>query len=90
MNVRTSILRSTLMGALVLAGACAADSGGAADDARLGPVDGLELPAADLDRVAVGDAAPDFRLASLRRGTLALSDYRGRKDVVLVFYRGHW
>lgn len=90
MNVRASILTATLLGALVLSGACGVDSPGSADDARLGPADGLDLPPADLDRVAVGDEAPDFRLESLRRGPLALSDFRGEKDVVLVFYRGHW
>lgn len=90
MTARAPFLRSILMGPLILAGACAVDSERPADDARLGPADGLELTAADLDRVAVGDEAPDFRLESLRQGALALSDYRGRKDVVLVFYRGHW
>ncbi len=57
---------------------------------ELGPVDGKELPAADLDRIQVGDTAPDFRLTD-HRGTLyQLSQYRGQKKVVLVFYRGHW
>jgi hypothetical protein len=56
----------------------------------LGPADGRDLAAVDTGRVAVGDAAPDFTLASYARGTLKLSDYRGKKDVVLVFYRGHW
>jgi hypothetical protein len=58
--------------------------------APLGPADGRELPPSELERVSIGDAAPDFRLESLRRGVVALSDYRGEKDVVLVFYRGHW
>lgn len=83
-------MTSTVLGALLFAASCAPDRGGQSDDLRLGPTDGLELPAADLDRVAVGDEAPDFRLESLRNGALALSDFRGQKDVVLVFYRGHW
>ena len=33
--------------------------------------------------------APDFALAASSGGTVRLSDYRGRK-VVLVFYRGFW
>ncbi len=33
--------------------------------------------------------APDFALASSTGETVRLSDYRGRK-VVLVFYRGYW
>ena len=56
----------------------------------LGPHDGRELPPADTGRVAVGDPAPDFTLASYDDGALTLSNYRGQKDVILVFYRGHW
>lgn len=37
-----------------------------------------------------GTAAPDFSLVSLNGDTVKLSDYRGRKNVVLVFYRGYW
>jgi peroxiredoxin Q/BCP len=36
--------------------------------------------------VKVGDAAPDFKLPALRGGEVALSDYRGKKNVVLFFY----
>jgi len=67
--------------------ACAPD----APQARaLGPVDGRDLPAADTGRVAVGDLAPDFTLASYDDGIITLSDYRGTQDVILVFYRGWW
>jgi peroxiredoxin len=41
----------------------------------------------------VGDVAPDFELPAVlaeRRQTLRLSDYRGRKNVVLVFYVLDW
>ncbi len=38
------------------------------------------------DKIQVGDVAPDFRLPSLRGGELALSDFRGKKNVVLFFY----
>ena len=69
-----------------LAVACAPDTPGVA----LGPVDGRDLPAVDTGRVTVGDPAPDFSLASHSDGVLTLSDYRGAKDVILVFYRGHW
>ena len=55
----------------------------------LGPADGHELPATDLDRVQPGDPAPDFTLESHSHGRITLSDLRGQK-VVLVFYRGHW
>lgn len=36
--------------------------------------------------ISVGDVAPDFRLPALRGGEVALSDYRGQKNVVLFFY----
>jgi peroxiredoxin len=56
----------------------------------LGPVDGKDLAPTDIERVAVGQPAPDFALARYGGGTLRLSQYRGQKNVVLVFYRGHW
>lgn len=56
----------------------------------LGPVDGFDLPPADTGRVGVGDVAPDFTLVSRRGERMTLSELRGEKDVVLVFYRGHW
>ena len=33
-----------------------------------------------------GDEAPDFELRSHRGGTVKLSDYRGRKNVVIAFH----
>jgi hypothetical protein len=56
----------------------------------LGPKDGFDLPPTELDRVAVGSVAPDFSLPTLAGDTVTLSEFRGVKDVVLVFYRGHW
>ncbi len=56
----------------------------------LGPVDGLDLARADLDRITVGEPAPDFRLMSYRGDVLTLSENRGVREILLVFYRGHW
>ena len=56
----------------------------------LGPADGHDLPRADLERVAVGEEAPNFTLRSFAGGPVELAGYRGAKYVVLVFYRGHW
>lgn len=56
----------------------------------LGPVDGKHLAPTDIERVAVGQPAPDFALARYGGGTVTLSQFRGQKNVVLVFYRGHW
>lgn len=67
--------------------ACAGDG---APPAQLGPHDGAELPAVEPERVAVGDTAPDFSLRSHTGEIVTLSDYRGSKDILLVFYRGHW
>jgi hypothetical protein len=38
----------------------------------------------------VGAPAPDFTLPDAAGRPVALADYRGRKAVVLVFYRGYW
>src|SRR5262245_17081303 len=56
----------------------------------LGPKDGAGLPPTDLARVAIGSPAPDFTLESRDGTPVTLSGFRARKNVVLVFYRGHW
>jgi hypothetical protein len=38
----------------------------------------------------VGRPAPDFMLPDSEGKPASLAEYRGRKPVVLVFYRGHW
>lgn len=58
--------------------------------AQLGPHDGQDLSGLDTGRVAVGDVAPDFSLMTYAGTVTTLSDYRGEKNVVLVFYRGYW
>ena len=40
--------------------------------------------------MATGDAAPDFTALASTGEPITLSDYRGEKNVVLFFYRGHW
>ena len=57
---------------------------------QFGPKDGAGLAAADLARIKPGDAAPDFTLEDQDGKPVSLSDYRGKKSVVLVFYRGYW
>ena len=61
-----------------------------ATEVVLGPADGHDLPGTDLDRVAAGDIAPDFSARALGGDVHTLSDYRGEKNVILFFYRGHW
>jgi peroxiredoxin len=57
---------------------------------QLRPKDGANLSPTDLDRIKIGQPAPDFILENLDGKRISLSDFRGKKNVVLVFYRGHW
>ena len=34
----------------------------------------------------IGDSAPDFNLVSVSGDELKLSDYKGKKNVILIFY----
>jgi len=45
---------------------------------------------AQAKRIAVGDEAPDFKLSDLDGNPHHLADLRGKKPVVLVFFRGAW
>jgi len=36
---------------------------------------------------AVGEPAPDFTLPTVNGGEVTLADYRGQKNIVLLFYR---
>jgi cytochrome oxidase Cu insertion factor (SCO1/SenC/PrrC family) len=58
--------------------------------AQLGPNDGANLAPTDLDRIKVGQPAPDFTLENIDGKQVSLSEFRGKKSVVLVFYRGQW
>lgn len=43
-------------------------------------------PAAPPTKLKVGDMAPDFSLIDTARNPVKLSDFRGKKNVVLAFY----
>jgi cytochrome oxidase Cu insertion factor (SCO1/SenC/PrrC family) len=58
--------------------------------AQLGPKDGPDLAPTDLNRVRIGQPAPDFTLEDSEGKALTLSSFQGKKSVVLVFYRGYW
>jgi hypothetical protein len=88
-------LAITLLATAAFLVGCAAEDGAdrAAERAAsvaLGPTDGRDLPGTDLDRVRAGDVAPDFSLVSLAGPVVTLSELRGRRNVILVFYRGWW
>ncbi len=38
------------------------------------------------ESLKIGDAAPDFSLPATIRDPLSLSDYKGKKNVVVAFY----
>ena len=58
--------------------------------AELGPNDSPDLAPTDLNRIKVGQPAPDFSLENSDGNVITLADFRGKKTVVLVFYRGYW
>jgi cytochrome oxidase Cu insertion factor (SCO1/SenC/PrrC family) len=52
----------------------------------LGIIANAQQPAAPKTNLKVGDAAPDFTLPSTAGEKVKLSDFRGKKNVVLAFY----
>jgi cytochrome oxidase Cu insertion factor (SCO1/SenC/PrrC family) len=58
--------------------------------AQLGPKDGADLAPTDLNRIRVGQPAPDLTLEDAEGKAIALSSFQDKKSVVLVFYRGYW
>lgn len=42
------------------------------------------------ERVAVGDTAIDFTMQSIDGETYTLSDLRGEKNAIVIFFRGTW
>lgn len=81
-----TLSRTALLATLLAVGCAEAST----NESRLGPHDGADLPPVEPGRVATGDTAPDFTLPAHRGGTVTHSDFRGKRDVILVFYRGHW
>jgi cytochrome oxidase Cu insertion factor (SCO1/SenC/PrrC family) len=53
--------------------------------AQLGPKDGTDLSPRDLQRIKVGQPAPDFNLEDMNGKNITLSDFHGKKTVVLGF-----
>ena len=47
---------------------------------------GQTTPAPPTTHLKVGDMAPDFKLTDTTGKEVKLSDYRGKKNVVLAFY----
>lgn len=50
-----------------------------------------QMPAGDSQvKVQVGQAAPDFALPAVAGGTVSLSDYRGKSNVLISFVPSAW
>lgn len=47
---------------------------------------GQNAPVAPATQLKVGDSAPDFTLPDTTGKQIKLSDFRGKKNVVLAFY----
>jgi cytochrome oxidase Cu insertion factor (SCO1/SenC/PrrC family) len=54
--------------------------------AALAAVAGAQQPAPPKSQLKVGDAAPDFTLTDTAGKPVKLSDFKGKKSVVLAFY----
>jgi cytochrome oxidase Cu insertion factor (SCO1/SenC/PrrC family) len=52
----------------------------------LAPAGQEPRPAAPMTQWKIGDAAPDFTLIDNNRNQIRLSDFKGKKSVVLAFY----
>jgi cytochrome oxidase Cu insertion factor (SCO1/SenC/PrrC family) len=93
---RLSIAAPLVVGLSVCALSCqraaqpAADTAGAkatsanATNAPAGA--GSQQPSAPVTHLKVGDRAPDFELTDTEGQKVKLSDFRGKKNVVLAFY----
>ncbi len=76
MRVRPgAVLIAAALAATLMVGGCSGGGESAVGD-EYGEQNGLE----------VGTVAPDFRLKNQDQSTVALSDYKGTSNVVLVFY----
>jgi peroxiredoxin len=51
---------------------------------------GVQKPVDSRLKVQLGQEAPDFRLPSVKSGEITLSQYRGKKNVVLSFVPAAW
>lgn len=51
-----------------------------------GPVSAQDDAGADVPELKVGDAAPDFKLTGSDGKTYTLSEFKGKKHVLLAFF----
>jgi cytochrome oxidase Cu insertion factor (SCO1/SenC/PrrC family) len=92
--MRKHYINALLLAALALCGCQKAAQPDATSEtagpAKSTPVEGdraaSQPPAAPVTHLKVGDPAPDFALTDTEGQTVRLSDFRGKKNVVLAFY----
>ncbi len=85
---RSPVVASLLVG-LSLCGLTCQKSGpapGGSAGANAANSSGGQQPAAPQTHLKVGDRAPDFELTDTEGQKVRLSDFRGKKNVVLAFY----
>lgn len=76
--------RTIVAGSLILAGALSGLGTAPRPAGEASPANAAAV------RVQARDVAPDFALAAPDGSRHRLSDLRGKKNVVLVFFRGTW
>lgn len=94
--MRKQYVRALLLAALALCGlscqkaaqpdATSQKAGPAQTPAASGERAASDQPTAPQTQLKVGDPAPDFALTDTEGQTVRLSDFRGKKNVVLAFY----
>jgi cytochrome oxidase Cu insertion factor (SCO1/SenC/PrrC family) len=82
---RFSIAASLLVGLSVWSLSCQRPAPSAANSTG-GAQAGAQQPSAPQTQLKVGDRAPDFELTDTEGQKVRLSDFRGKKNVVLAFY----
>ncbi len=87
---RSSVTAPLLVGLALCCLTCQqsgqAPGGNAGVGANSGAQAGAQQPSAPQTQLKVGDRAPDFELTDTEGQKVRLSDFRGKKNVVLAFY----
>jgi len=90
MTVKKLFSIKWLLGLLIIFSWISAASGQSPDfKQNIYPVEKLK-PTDSVLKVKVGDQAPDFTLTAVRGGEVTLSQYRGKKNVVISFVPAAW
>ena len=74
---------------IIMGGAAAAHGQSSGFAANIYPVGNLK-PTDSKPILKIGDVAPDFTLPAVEGGKISLSQYRGRKNVVISFVPAAW